>query len=162
MGQTDLTDQAAQADPADRADQAALPDRAGPAASDLAEVSARFGAALREAGLPVGPGRCERFAAAVTVARPGTPRALYLCALATLVSSRDQALILRAVFDQVFGLSDGDEAASLPGPAGLGGLPDASPEHLLASAAKAAQQHAIGSESRTADSDGEARLGRRS
>ena len=123
VGQTDPTDQAAHADPADPrtrrpadpADQAALPDRAGPAASDLAEVSARFGAALREAGLPVGPGRCERFAAAVTVARPGTPRALYLCALATLVSSRDQALILRAVFDQVFGgLSDGGEAASLP------------------------------------------------
>ncbi len=72
------------------------------AGDDLAEVSARFGAALREAGLPVGPGRCERFAAAVTVARPATPRALYLCALATLVSSRDHAVILRAVFDQVF------------------------------------------------------------
>ncbi len=81
----------------------------GNSASDLAEVSARFGAALREAGLPVGPGRCERFAAAVTVARPATPRALYQC------------------------------------------------EHLLASAAKAAQQHAAGvTESRTADSDGEA------
>jgi len=134
-------------------------DQADPAASDLAEVSARFGAALRAAGLPVGPGRCERFAAAVTVARPGTPRALYLCALATLVSSRDQALILRAVFDQVFGgLGDGGEAGGQPGPAGLGGLPDASPEHLLASAARAAQQHAISStESRAADSDGEAR-----
>jgi len=71
--------------------------------ADLAEVSARFGAALRSAGLPVGPGRCERFAAAVTVARPATPQALYLCALATLVSSKDHALILRAVFDQVFG-----------------------------------------------------------
>src|SRR5216683_3544993 len=92
---------------------------------DLAEVSARFGAALRAAGLPVGPGRCERFAAAVTVARPGTPRALYLCALATLVSSKDQAMILRAVFDQVFGgLGDGSAPAGLPGPAGLGGLPD--------------------------------------
>ena len=49
-------------------------------ANDLAEVAARFGAALRLAGLPVGPGRCERFAAAVTLARPQTPRALYLCA----------------------------------------------------------------------------------
>ncbi|HXL17478.1 MAG TPA: VWA domain-containing protein, partial [Streptosporangiaceae bacterium] len=109
---------------------------------DLAEVSARFGAALRAAGLPVGPGRCERFAAAVTVARPTTPRALYLCALTTLVSSKDHALILRAVFDQVFGgLADADDAEAEPQLAGFGGLPDLSPEHLLASAAKAAQQH---------------------
>src|SRR5260370_26270585 len=110
--------------------------------SDLAEVSARFGAALREAGLPVGPGRSERFAAAVTVARPTTPRALYLCALTTLVSSKDHALILRAVFDQVFGpLADGASADTEPDLAGFGGLPDLSPERLLASAAKAAQQH---------------------
>ena len=129
----------------------------GNSASDLAEVSARFGAALREAGLPVGPGRCERFAAAVTVARPATPRALYQCALATLVSSKDHALIMRAVFDQVFGGLADDGAAAPPGPEGLGGLPDFAPEHLLASAAKAAQQHAAGvTESRTADSDGEA------
>src|SRR5262245_45466465 len=99
---------------------------------DLAEVSARFGAALREAGLPVGPGRCERFASAVTVARPATPRALYLCALTTLVSSKDHALILRAVFDQVFGgLADGTDADTEPDLAGFGGLPDLSPEHLL-------------------------------
>src|SRR5215469_11307770 len=112
------------------------------AAGDLAEVSARFGAALREAGLPVGQGRCERFAAAVTVARPTTPRALYLCAVTTLVSSKDHALILRAVFDEVFGgLPDGADAELEPDLAGFGGLPDASPEHLLASAAKAARQH---------------------
>ncbi len=109
---------------------------------DLAEVSARFGAALRAAGLPVGPGRCERFVASVTVARPTTPRALYLCALTTLVSSKDHALILRAVFDQVFGgLADAGDADAEPQLAGFGGLPDLSPEHLLASAAKAAQQH---------------------
>src|ERR1035438_7278088 len=72
-------------------------------ANDLAEVSARFGAALRLAGLPVGPGRCERFASAVTLARPSTSRALYLCALATLVSSKDEEQTLRAVFDQIFG-----------------------------------------------------------
>ncbi len=112
---------------------------------------------MREAGLPVGPGRCERFAAAVTVARPATPRALYQCALATLVASKDHALIMRAVFDQVFGGLADDGAAAPPGPEGLGGSPDFAPEHLLASAAKAAQQHAAGvTESRTADSDGEA------
>jgi uncharacterized protein len=124
------------------------------ASGDLAEVSARFGAALRQAGLPVGPGRCERFAAAVTVARPVTPRALYQCALATLVSSKDHALIMRAVFDQVFGGLDA--AAAAPGRGGLGGLHNPSPEHLLASAAKAAKLHAGGQiESLTADSDGE-------
>ena len=112
---------------------------------DLAEVSARFGAALREVGLPVGPGRCERFAAAVTVARPTTPRALYLVALSTLVSSKDHALILRAVFDQVFGgLANGTDTELEPDLAGFGGLPDSSPEHLLASAAKAARQHPAG------------------
>src|SRR5260221_3770238 len=88
---------------------------------DLAEVSARFGAALRAAGLPVGPGRCERFAAAVTVARPTTPRALYLCALTTLVSSKDHTLILRAVFDQVFGgLGDAGDADPVPQFGGIG------------------------------------------
>jgi uncharacterized protein len=126
------------------------------AGSDLAEVSARFGAALREAGLPVGPARCERFAAAVTVARPVTPRALYQCALATLVSSKDHALIMRAVFEQVFGGLAGDAAAAPAGRGGLGELPTASPEHLLASAATAARQHAGRLiESLTADSDGE-------
>ncbi len=129
----------------------------GNSASDLAEVSARFGAALREAGLPVGPGRSERFAAAVTVARPATPRALYQCALATLVSSKDHALIMRAVFDQVFGGLADEGTAAPPGREGLGGLPDFAPERLLADAAKAAQQHAADiTESRTADSDGEA------
>src|SRR5260221_13943727 len=88
---------------------------------DLAEVSARFGAALRAAGLPVGPGRCERFAAAVTGARPTTPRALYLCALTTLASSKDHALILRAVFDQAFGgLADPDRPHPKPPSGGFG------------------------------------------
>jgi uncharacterized protein len=110
-------------------------------ADDLAEVAARFGAELRRAGLPVGPGRCERFAGAVTLARPQTPEALYLCALATLVSGRDQIEILRAVFGQVFGgLADpagrpGDQNA-----AASAALP-ATPEDLLAKAAEAAKAH---------------------
>jgi len=114
-------------------------------ASDLAEVSARFGAALRLAGLPVGPGRCERFAAAVSVAKPRTQRSLYLCALATLVSSKDHALILQAVFNQVFGsLGDGNESPLPGGPeqSGLTGPPARSSDDLLARAAKAAQRHA--------------------
>lgn len=109
--------------------------------NDLAEVVARFGARLRRAGLPVGPDRCERFATAIIVASPQTPDALYLCALATLVSGRDQIEILQSVFAQVFGgLADpagrrGDQNPPAPG------LPS-SPEDLLAQAAQAAQAHA--------------------
>jgi uncharacterized protein len=81
-----------------------LADRTG---GDLADITARFGAALRRAGLAVGPDRCGRFAAAVAIARPQAPEALFLCALATLVSGRDEIDILRAVFGEVFGgLSD--------------------------------------------------------
>src|SRR5215472_16999242 len=50
---------------------------------DLALIAARFGAELRAAGVPADPGRCERFAGAVAVARPVTVSGLYLCALAT-------------------------------------------------------------------------------
>jgi uncharacterized protein with von Willebrand factor type A (vWA) domain len=114
-------------------------------ADDLAEVTARFGAALRQAGVPAGPGRCERFAAAVTVARPASTRALYLCALATLVSSKDQAELLRAVFVRVFGELDGlaedgrrDDSGS-PGPGQSGATPAD-----LAQAAQAAREHATG------------------
>jgi uncharacterized protein with von Willebrand factor type A (vWA) domain len=136
----------------DRTGTGSRPDGAG----DLAEISARFGAALREAGLPVGPGRTERFAAAVTVARPTTPRALYLCALTTLVSSKDHALILRAVFEQIFGDTQGAGPDAEPDLAGFGGLPDLSSENLLASAAQAAQQHVAGRD-RGRDSEVESR-----
>ncbi len=111
-----------------------------PGGGDLAEVVARFGAGLRRAGLPVGPGRCERFASAVTLARPRTPDALYLCALATLVSGRDQIEILQGVFSQVFGgLADpagrrSDQNGPAPGP-------PSTPEDLLAQAAQAARAH---------------------
>jgi uncharacterized protein len=90
---------------------------------DLAELAARFGAALRQAGLPVGPGRSERFATAVTLVQPETKRDLFNCALATLVSSKDQANMLRAVFTEVFGTLDEpgqphDASPAAPGPAG--------------------------------------------
>src|SRR5450755_3737479 len=115
-----------------------------PVADDLAEVSARFGAALRRAGLPVGPGRCERFAAAVTLARPQTPRALYLCALATLVSGQDQIPTLEAVFSQVFG-GLADVAGRLrPGSAPAAAQPPRTLEDLLAQAASAARRHLAG------------------
>jgi uncharacterized protein with von Willebrand factor type A (vWA) domain len=66
--------------------------------ADLADLVARFAARLRTAGLPVGPERSARFAAAVDLARPVTTRELYWCGLATLVG--DQAEI--PTFDRVF------------------------------------------------------------
>jgi uncharacterized protein with von Willebrand factor type A (vWA) domain len=112
------------------------------ASSDLAEVTARFGAELRRAGLAVGPGRSERFANAVTIARPETLDALYRCALATLVSGKDEIVILRAVFNKVFGGLDGaaDDGAA-PNAPQLPLRPPVSPENLLAMAARAAKSH---------------------
>ena len=66
-------------------------------------MSARFGAALRDAGVAADLGRCERFARAVTIVRPATSQALYLCALATLVSSDAQIPVLQRVFAAMFG-----------------------------------------------------------
>jgi len=113
-------------------------------AEDLAITAARFGAALRHAGVPADPGRCERFARAVTVARPATRRELYLCALATLVSGQSQIETLERVFNAMFG--------GLADPAGPRGDQDAHPlrgespqpptaEDILAAAARAAKAH---------------------
>ena len=78
-------------------------DRAAGAPGDLALVAARFGVALRAAGVPADPGRCERFARAVTVARPATLHDLYLCALATVVASQGHIETLKRVFWDMFG-----------------------------------------------------------
>lgn len=110
---------------------------------DLAIIAARFGAALRDAGVPADPGRCQRFARAVTVARPTTQRELYLCALATLVSGQAQIEILERVFNAMFGglpgsaAPEGDQHA-LPL---RGESPWAEPEDILSAAARAAQTH---------------------
>jgi hypothetical protein len=111
---------------------------------DLALIAARLGAALREAGVPADPGRCERFARALTVARPAGLHQLYLIALATLVSDISQVPVLDRVFQAVFG--------------GIDDLPSHDPQHappadpdkrpgqgapdILAEAAQAARQHA--------------------
>jgi uncharacterized protein with von Willebrand factor type A (vWA) domain len=109
-------------------------------AGDLAEVAARFGAALRRAGLPVGPGRTERFARAVTLVRPASRQELFNCALATLVSAKDQAETLKAVFAEVFGSLDGaGELTDLARVPGLGTQPQ--PAHI-AEAAMVARMHA--------------------
>lgn len=118
---------------------------------DLALVAARFGAALRAAGVPADPGRCERFAQAVTVARPVTVSGLYLCALATLVASQEHIPALTQVFGAMFGgLPDppAEMAGAPTAPAPRGGEPagpDAggAADDILQDAARAAQAHAL-------------------
>jgi uncharacterized protein len=105
-----------------------MPDEAAFAETDLsridvADVAARFGAVLRRAGLPVGPGRSQRFAAALTLVQPASRRELFDCALATLVSTKEHADTLLAVFTEVFGSPDGTGprprlAITIPGSSG--------------------------------------------
>src|SRR5262249_27944979 len=119
----------------------------GPAGDDLGLIAARFGAELRAAGVPADPGRCERFAGAVAVARPVTVSGLYLCALATLVASKEHIETLRRVFDAMFGTRPGEP------PVGYGPPPrqdrtrpeqGRSPESdVLRDATRAAQVHAL-------------------
>jgi uncharacterized protein with von Willebrand factor type A (vWA) domain len=115
-----------------------------PGGDDLAAAAARFGAALRAAGVPADPGRCERFARAVTVARPVTASGLYLCALATLAASREHIETLRWVFDAVFGGLPGAPSVTGAPPAPPGPEQGAAPESdILRDAARAAQAHAL-------------------
>ena len=116
---------------------------AGRAPADLALIAARLGAELRDAAVPADPGRCERFARAVPLARPATQYELYLCALATFASGPEQAETVRRVFTGLFGGVDGrapgqsgPEAPDLPAPP-----PRSAPDDLLAEAARAAQEH---------------------
>ncbi|UXY25496.1 vWA domain-containing protein [Streptomyces sp. HUAS TT20] len=90
---------------------------------DLPELAASFTAALHDAGIPVGPDRTRSFARALTLLAPATTRELRHCALATLVSDREQIEAFDAVFHEVFGGQadrgaqrgqPGDPARSLP------------------------------------------------
>jgi uncharacterized protein with von Willebrand factor type A (vWA) domain len=70
--------------------------------ADLAALVAAFGAALHDAGLPVGPDRAARFAQAVEVLGPRTVDELHRCARATLTSDPEHFAILDRIFDAVF------------------------------------------------------------
>ena len=132
-------------------------DRA-PEPGDLALAAAKFGVALRAAGVPADPGRCERFARAVTVARPATLPGLYLCALATLVASQDHIETLKRVFWDMFG---GPEDLAPAGGDPQSGLPGGHPRtsqaaDILRDAAEAARAHAVPAQP---ERPGPARLG---
>jgi uncharacterized protein len=76
--------------------------------ADVAMLAAGLGVALRFAGLPAGPERCERLARAVTVMNASTIAELHACALATMVSDPSQIGTFERVFAEMF-------AGSLPG-----------------------------------------------
>lgn len=70
---------------------------------DLAVLAARFAERLRGAGLPVGPERSARFAAAVALVRPESVRELYWCGLATLVGDPAEIPVFDGIFALIFG-----------------------------------------------------------
>src|ERR1700722_17963873 len=73
----------------------------GPA--DYAALAAALATARRTAGLPAGPDRSERLAAALTVMRATTIAELHACALATMVSGPGQIDAFERVFTEMFG-----------------------------------------------------------
>jgi uncharacterized protein with von Willebrand factor type A (vWA) domain len=96
--------------------------------------------------VPVGAERCERFARAVMLVRPGTARGVRECTVATLASSREQAETVGWVFDATFG---GGAAGTLMGGLVFTGEHQSSVDHeargadTLARAAQAAREHAV-------------------
>jgi uncharacterized protein with von Willebrand factor type A (vWA) domain len=88
--------------------------------ADLAGFAAALAAACREAGLPVGPDRAERFARAVAVVAPATPARLRHCAAATLVSGPEQVAVLDRLFAGMSQPEVADDASrgdlNAPGP----------------------------------------------
>jgi uncharacterized protein with von Willebrand factor type A (vWA) domain len=71
-------------------------------AGDYAALAAMVGVALRDAGLPTGPDRCERLARALTVMRASTLVELHACALATVVADPAQIEVFERVFAELF------------------------------------------------------------
>jgi uncharacterized protein with von Willebrand factor type A (vWA) domain len=104
-----------------------------PVAADLPALAARLTAAYRAAGLPVGPDRASRFAAAVVALAPATTRAVRHCAAATLASAPEHLAVIDAVIDAVFaGITDPVDrrrtgAAQAGGPAVRSGVPRSGP-----------------------------------
>jgi uncharacterized protein with von Willebrand factor type A (vWA) domain len=91
--------------------------RVTPAAEpDVAALSAGLGVALRAAGLPAGPDRCERLAGALTVMRASTIAELHACALATIVSDPSQIETFERVFAELFGAGAPGRQAQLVAP----------------------------------------------
>jgi uncharacterized protein len=69
---------------------------------DYAALAAALATALRTGGLPAGPDRSERLAAALAVMRATTIAELHACALATMVSGPSQLDAFERVFNEMF------------------------------------------------------------
>jgi hypothetical protein len=74
-------------------------DRTGP---DYAALATVLGAALRSAGIPAGPDRCERLGRALVVMRASTLTELHACAMATMVADPSQIEAFERVFAELF------------------------------------------------------------
>jgi uncharacterized protein with von Willebrand factor type A (vWA) domain len=72
------------------------------ATADYAALAALLGVALRDAGIPIGPDRCERLGRALTVMRAVTLAELHACALATMVADPSQIEAFERVFAELF------------------------------------------------------------
>jgi uncharacterized protein with von Willebrand factor type A (vWA) domain len=72
------------------------------ATADYAALAAVLGVALRMAGIPAGPDRCERLGRALTVMRAATLTELHACALATMVADPAQIEAFERVFAELF------------------------------------------------------------
>jgi uncharacterized protein with von Willebrand factor type A (vWA) domain len=74
---------------------------------DVADVVARFGRLLHDAGVPVTPERSGRMATALALARPATVDEVYWAGRVTLLTGPEQIDAYDAVFRQVFrGIAD--------------------------------------------------------
>jgi uncharacterized protein with von Willebrand factor type A (vWA) domain len=85
---------------------------------DPAQLAAVLGAALRAAGVPVGTGRCERFASAIDLLRDQGMAGVHAAGLATLVSGPEQLATFERVFAALFGsqaTAPRHEEAAVPG-----------------------------------------------
>ncbi len=111
--------------------------------ADLAVLASRFAARLRQEGLPVGPDRSARFAAAVTLADPATVRDLYWCGLATLIADPSEIPAFDRVFALVFGgMADPAESRGDPNsPPFRGGTEPAPPAGT--SGSRSIQAHSV-------------------
>jgi len=70
--------------------------------ADYAALAALLGIALREAGLPTGPDRCERLGCALAVMQASTLVEVHACALATMVADPAQIEVFERVFAELF------------------------------------------------------------
>jgi uncharacterized protein len=94
---------------------------------DLPALTGALGQRLRDAGLPMTPGRLADLARALRLVRPISRRRLYWTARAVLVSDPAQVKAFDLVFFSIFGDRDGDESFDPDEARTVGAPPDDRP-----------------------------------